>query len=241
MKEEADHNNEQFKTTNMCGGQDMKTCGITDDNLVVFLDCMGSDDSVCDAARVSMNKTADLFTVNQNERLINYLAKHNHWSPFSHVFIKMRFKAPIFIARQLAKHQIGFSWNEVSRRYVSSTPEFWKPTGLRLKAENIKQGSSEDISKSSNAFIDIMTMNAERDLALYNAMLEDGVCPEQARMVLPQSMMTEWIWTGSLYAWSRMYKLRSDSHAQREVQIYAYHVSNICRKHFPLSWNALCE
>lgn len=211
-----------------------------EEDLVQFIDKMGDDDAVCDAARVSLSKTADMFTVNQNERLINYLAKHNHWSPFSHVHVKMRFKAPIYVARQLAKHQVGFSWNEVSRRYVSNPPEFWKPMSLRLRPDSIKQGSSDDISKSSNQFIDILMTDAERSLSLYNAMIEDGICPEQARMVLPQSMMTEWIWTGSLYGWARMYNLRSDSHAQREVQIYAHRVGKICSSLFPISWSCLC-
>ena len=210
--------------------------------LVQYVDHMGDDDSVCDAARVSMNKSADLFTVGQNERLINYLAKHNHWSPFSHTSIKMRFKAPIFIARQLAKHQVGFAWNEVSRRYVSDEPEFWLPYIFRQKADNVKQGSSEDPILDPALEYSRWETHYRRCLEHYNAMVNEmNMCPEQARAYLPQSMMTEWIWTGSLYAWSRMYNLRSDQHAQREVRFYANRVADICRKYFPLSWEALSD
>jgi thymidylate synthase (FAD) len=207
--------------------------------MVEYITHMGSDDTVCDAARVSMDKTADLFTPSQNERLINYLARHNHWSPFSHVSVQMRFKAPIFVARQLAKHQVGFAWNEVSRRYVNSDPEFYYPSFFRDKADNVKQGSSHTANAHSDLFMSSYKDLHDAALLVYQDMIEKGVCPEQARMILPQSMLTEWIWTGSLYAWSRMYRLRVDSHAQAEVQMYAHLVGNICSKHFPLSWNAL--
>ena len=212
-----------------------------EETLVQYVDHMGDDDAVCDAARVSMNKSSDLFTVGQNEKLINYLAKHNHWSPFSHCQIKMRFKAPIFVARQLQKHQVGFAWNEVSRRYVNVSPDFWLPFELRQKAENIKQGSSNVIHPDTDLFkmeIDDLTYRAS---ILYEDMIRRGICAEQARMVLPQNMMTEWIWTGSLYAWNRMYKLRSDPHAQFECRIYADLVNKICSSHFPISWRALNE
>ena len=212
-----------------------------EEDLVTFVDKMGTDDSVCDAARVSMDKIADMFTVSQNERLIAYLAKHNHWSPFSHVHLKMRFKAPIFIARQLMKHQVGFAWNEVSRRYVKTEPSFWFPSDLRLSADNIKQGSSNDIHELSELWKSDIENLYNASSLLYESMVKNNVCAEQARMILPQSMMTEWIWTGSLYAWARMYNLRSESHAQREVQLYAGLVNTICRKHFPISWSHLCE
>jgi len=153
----------------------------------------------------------------------------------------MRFKAPIFIARQFVKHQVGFAWNEISRRYVNEEPSFWMPMDLRNKAENVKQGSSSMAHPASDLYkidIDTITHNAAE---LYNEMITAGVCPEQARMILPQNMMTEWIWTGSLYAWSRMYQLRSDSHAQFEARIYAELVSKICSKYFPISWRALNE
>lgn len=213
----------------------------SEEDLVEYIDHMGDDDAVCDAARVSMDKTAEMFSVAQNEKLLRYLAKHNHWSPFSHCSVKMRFKAPIFIARQLAKHQIGFSWNEVSRRYVNSEPSYWFPNDMRMKAENVKQGSLEEPHKYSTSYRLDMDQIFWKSHKLYTDMIESGVCAEQARMVLPQSMMTEWIWTGSLYAWNRMYLLRSDSHAQFEVRIYAKLVDQICSKHFPLSWRALNE
>jgi thymidylate synthase (FAD) len=209
--------------------------------LVQYVDHMGSDDQVCDAARVSMNKSADLFTVGQNERLINYLAKHNHWSPFSHCTVKMRFVAPIFVARQLAKHQVGFSWNEVSRRYVKDPPRYWEPDFLRSSAESVKQGSS-DTANWNSAFWLAKMQGVHHSLdIMYKQMIDDGVCPEQARAILPQSTMTEWIWTGSLYAWSRMYKLRIDPHTQKETQEYARLVGKICQRYFPLSWSALCS
>lgn len=211
------------------------------DPIVQYIDHMGSDDQVCDAARVSMNKTADLFTINQNERLINYLAKYKHWSPFSHCTIKMRFTAPIFIARQLAKHQVGFSWNEVSRRYVKDPPSFWEPDAFRNSAESVKQGSSDETNWNSQYWKDRMSGVHHNISVMYKQMLDDGICPEQARAILPQSMMTQWIWTGSLYAWSRMYNLRIDSHTQKETQEYAKRVGEICKQYFPISWNALCS
>jgi thymidylate synthase (FAD) len=168
--------------------------------MLTYVDHMGCDESVCDAARVSMNKTADLFTVTQNERLINYLARHNHWSPFSHCVLKVRVTAPIFIARQLAKHQVGFSWNEVSRRYVSSDPEFWTPDEFRDKADNVKQGSSNTVNYYSQLYKTQLDTLCKQAAGIYSDMLKDNICPEQARAILPQAMMTEWIWTGSLYA-----------------------------------------
>lgn len=207
--------------------------------IVELVDRMGDDEAVCDAARVSMAKTAYHFSVEQNNRLIRYLADHNHWSPFSHCYVKMRFSAPIFIARQLQKHQVGFAWNEVSRRYVSTNPSFWIPTAYRSKADNVKQGSSSETHENSGAFVANTVIACRKAFDLYTSMVEEGVCPEQARMVLPQSMMTEWIWSGSLYAWSRMYNLRADSHAQREVQAYAAEVGTICGKLFPVSWQEL--
>ena len=210
-------------------------------DLVEYVDHMGNDDAVCDAARVSMNKTSDLYTVTQNEKLIRYLAKHNHWSPFSHCTLKLRFKAPLFVARQLQKHQVGFAWNEISRRYVDTEPSFWIPQQFRKRAENVKQGSSQDTYEFNHlARVDLIKAS-ENSLKIYNELITSGVCPEQARMFLPQNMMTEWIWTGSLYAWSRMYKLRIDPHAQFECQIYAKLVDEICLKYFPISWRCLNE
>jgi len=208
--------------------------------LVEYIDHMGNDGSVVDAARVSFDKISTQYSVEQNQKLINYLAKHNHWSPFAHTVIKMRFKAPVFIARQLAKHQIGFSWNEVSRRYVDFTPECWFPDNFRMRAENKKQGSSDEVVSNPELLTDYKNM-CSAALIMYDKLLENGVCPEQARAVLPQSMYTEWVWTGSLYAWARMVSLRSHETAQAEVRDYAKAVSNVCTNLFPLSWKALNE
>jgi thymidylate synthase (FAD) len=196
---------------------------------VSLIDWMGTDDSVVNAARVSFNKTADKYTQEQNERLIDFLAKHGHWSPFAHTCLSFRIKAPIFVARQLAKHQVGLAWNEVSRRYVTVEPEAWKPKGLRKAAENVKQGSSEELVENERLAVDMMYA---MDIATrtYNTLLREGVCPEQARAVLPQGMMTEWIWTGSLYAFFRVVQQRTAPTAQRET----YEVAK-----FPCSWAAL--
>lgn len=218
----------------------MKIWRGTEPELVQYVDHMGCDDAVCDAARVSMNKTADLYTVVQNHKLIQYLAKHNHWSPFSHCQMKLRFKAPIFIARQLMKHQIGFAWNEVSRRYVDEPPEFFVPSKFRMRADNVKQGSSDEPCIGAEIEGDFWIDHFYNCADEYKHMIEVlKMCPEQARAFLPQAMMTEWIWTGSLYAWARMYNLRSDSHAQKEVQFYASRVAEEMTKYFPMSWNAL--
>ena len=168
---------------------------------VSYVDHMGSDSSVVDAARVSFDKIADNYTEEQNKKLISYLANHNHWSPFAHTSISLRIKAPIFLGRQLAKHQVGGAWNEVSRRYVDSEPEFYFPSAYRLRAENKKQGSSDvevDLNKSI-ACPRSLTLLA---LKQYELLLKAEVCPEQARMILPQNTMTEWIWTGSVYFFS---------------------------------------
>jgi thymidylate synthase (FAD) len=208
--------------------------------IVTYMDHMGNDNSVVDAARVSFDKVSSYYTIEQNNKLINYLAKHNHWSPFAHTSIKMKFKAPVFIARQLAKHQVGFAWNEVSRRYVDFTPECWVPDNFRMRAENKKQGSSDELVKDPELLQDYKNM-CSAALIMYDRLLENGVCPEQARAVLPQSMYTEWVWTGSLYAWARMVSLRSHDTAQSEVREYAKAVSNVCTNLFPISWRALNE
>lgn len=208
---------------------------------VSLLDTMGSDDGVANAARVSFAKDASNFTDEQNDKLIKYLAKHNHWSPFAHTSLQFRIKAPIFVARQLGKHQVGLVWNEVSRRYVDFEPEFYMPPTLRLKADNVKQGSSDQILDLT----DWRYMEAEqvvRDSAfLYDQLLNAGVCAEQARMFLPQNMMTEWIWTGSLMAFARVCKLRLDSHTQKETRDVAELVEKEIKECglFNVSWEAL--
>jgi len=206
---------------------------------VDLVDHMGTDLTVVNAARVSFDKTSS--TLDEKDiKLINYLARHNHWSPFSHCFLQFRVKAPIFIARQLAKHQVGLSWNEVSRRYVDSPPEFYEPETWRGKPENVKQGSD---GEAKSQYFPNLYLGDVTELALnnYDKMIVQGVAPEMARMVLPQNMYTEWYWSGSLYAFSRVCQLRLDKTSQAEVQEIAVKLSAHCWSLFPHSWNALLK
>lgn len=206
-----------------------------------LVDYMGSDDAVADAARVSFSKPAHLYSKEQNERLIQYLAKHEHWTPFSHCIIKLREEVPIFVARQRFKHTVGFSYNETSRRYVSDEPKFYYPNEWRSKPEgSVKQGSG-DVHPYSDQWKDSYNSFVEEAKKLYTDMINGGVAPEQARMVLPQSMQTEYIVTGSLYAFARAFKLRNDSHAQKEIQYLAKEWDKIIRPLFPKSWSALVD
>ena len=182
-----------------------------------LIDKMGDDTRVANAARVSFAKEVEQFG-DKDVKLINYLADHNHWTPFSHVMITMRETVPIFIARQRFKHVVGFTYNEVSRRYVDDAPEFFVPKGWRLRAENKKQGSSDEVINDNHTSLEYRNF-LDDALRLYNDMIEkDHIAPEQARMVLPQSMYTSYYCTGSLAAWARAYKLRSDTHSQKEIQ-----------------------
>lgn len=211
-----------------------------EDITITLLDKMGTDDTVVNAARVSFAKEASGYTAEQNAKLIGYLATHNHWSPFAHCTLQFHVKAPMFVARQLAKHQVGFAWNEVSRRYVDTEVKFWSPGGAwRARADNKKQGSSEDIVQKFPLVQELYNDVVEIALRAYKSMLEDGVCPEQARAVLPQGLMTEWYWTGSLYGFARVCKLRMDPHAQLECRIVAQQIDAFCKDAFPISWSAL--
>ncbi len=215
---------------------------------VTLLDHMGSDLDVVNAARVSFDKESHWVEERgspirwlsaQDEKLIHYLAKHNHWSPFSHCFIKFRIKAPIFVARQLQKHTVGLAWNEVSRRYVDSTPEFYTPPYMRARAANKKQGSEDypaQLTSYTQILLDGYALEAQR---LYERLISEGACPEQARAVLPQSTMTEWIWSGSLYAFARVCKLRLDPHTQLETRNVAAFIDSEAGALFPVSWRAL--
>jgi len=215
---------------------------------VTLIDHMGSDLSVVDAARVSFDKQScwidgdepgnPPYLSQADEKLIGYLAKHNHWSPFSHAFVSFRVKCPLFVARQLGKHQVGLSWNEVSRRYVDSEPEFYVPTGIRPKAANVKQGSG-DAADSLGYCADWIKEATQHSLDEYDDLLRAGVCPEQARMVLPQNTMTEFIWSGSLFAFARVCNLRLDSHTQRETQEVAQMIYGHLQALFPVSTAAL--
>ena len=222
---------------------------------VTYKDHFGGDNSVVDAARVSFSKEASGYSSEQNNRLIKYLAKHQHKSPFFHTAITLHLKMPIFVARQIMKHTTGIEYNEVSRRYVDSEPEFYVPDVWRKKADNVKQGSSDEAvnlrsfgvsgdgpphASGWEADLEEMLGYFWRDtLELYKSMLRAGVAPEQARMILPQSMYTEVIATGNLYAWANMYIQRTDSHAQKETQDLAKQIGEIIQPLYPVSWAAL--
>ncbi len=219
----------------------MKTAGIE----VTLLDSCGTDLSVVNAARVSFEKVSEYeessdgyawVLPTKDAKLISYLARHKHTSPFNHCFASFRVKAPIFVARQLVKHKF-LPWNEVSRRYVQSEPEFYIPEVWRKAAENVKQGSSDD---AADLTFDPRSTTAVC-LSEYKELLNCGVCPEQARMVLPQNTMTEWIWSGTLGAWADMCRLRLDSHSQKETREVAEKISIVMADQFPVSWPALME
>lgn len=234
----------------------MKTAPIT----VEYINHLGSDLDVVNAARVSFDKESEwesealcptdpvtggkLLPYNrlkeQDAKLIDYLAKHKHWSPFSHCYVKFRIKAPIFVARQLQKHTVGLAWNEVSRRYVDSEPEFYFPDFWRSKADNIKQGSSLE---HNDAYEDNMGFGPEFYVAMlrdeYMRLISCDVCPEQARMILPQNTITEWIWSGSLAAFARVVKLRTDPHSQYETSLVAHGIKYNLDNLFPVSTKAL--
>ena len=213
--------------------------------MIELLEHVGSDNSIANTARVSMqfdttwNELPDDYTVQQRDKLIAYLATHKHTSPFRHTSITIRMNVPIFLARQLGKHQVGMSWNEVSRRYVSSEPEFFYPDGWRTKPDgSIKQGSA-GIHEDNGNIMDAYDKHVRLTLDFYNELLEHNVAPELARMVLPQSMMTQVIWTGSLMAFAHVYKLRIDGHAQVEAQEFAKALDEVIRLLYPVAWAAL--
>ncbi len=208
--------------------------------MVELLHVMGDDLMVVNAARVSFAKESTEFK-EQDGKLINYLAKHNHISPFFHPQIQFRIKMPIFVAREWYRHQIGFSRNEVSRRYVSDTPECWDPTTdeFRAKDEKVKQGSKDEPVELADGAKKIYDTSVRISLEAYDDLLKLGVAPEVARTVLPQSMYTEFIETGSLAAYARLFKLRTSPDAQREIQKYARELGKLLEEKFPVSWKAL--
>jgi thymidylate synthase (FAD) len=222
---------------------------------VELVDSMGTDLTVVNAARVSFNKESEYKLNEMGEqledkdiRLIKYLAAHDHFTPFTHATVTMREKVPLFVARQRFKHTVGFSYNEVSRRYVDEDPEFYKPEEWRGKASDKKQGSSSEVIDINpltvygrKSMIDDYDTVLNRCTWVYKRLLQKGVCPEQARMVLPQSMYTEYYVTGSLYAWARAYNLRSKEDAQQEIRELAKEWDSIMMKLFPESWLALTE
>lgn len=206
---------------------------------VEYIDHMGNDDSVVRAARVSMDKSPELYTAEENARLIAYLARHGHEIPFAHTAITLRVRAPVAVRAQAFKHKVGFVESEISRRYVASTPGFFVPE-FRAAAENVKQGSGELLDdKKQEQLRETYTAFMQGAQVIYHSFLDMGVAPEQARFLLPQGMMTEWVWTGSLLAFARFYRLRSDAHAQKEIQDLAHEVGAIIADLFPVSWKAL--
>ncbi len=204
---------------------------------------MGSDDFICDAARVSFDKQASQYTEEQNAKLIKYLARHDHWSPFAHPQITLRETVPIFVARQRFKHVVGFCYNEVSRRYVDDEPEFYDLYPLRNRPDgSVKQGSGSTIGMDGQKELcSIIDSLNDQSLRTYNYLLESNVAPEQARAVLPQSMYTSYYVTGSLAAWARAYKQRAESTAQLEIQNLAKQWDSIIAPLFPVSWSVLTE
>ncbi len=205
-----------------------------------YISHMGDDLTVVNAARVSFDKESAEVSYSDT-KLIKYLASHGHWTPFSHPQITMRYTVPIFVARQEFKHIVGFTRNEVSRRYVDDTPEFYMPEVWRSRPEgSVKQGSGSSVSEEDNAQIKRHYEGQMREcLVAYTNLLNRGVAPEQARMVLPQSMYTSYYVTGSLAAFARMVKQRTDAHAQVEIQELAKVVDKVIRPLFPISFAAL--
>jgi len=210
---------------------------------VELLNSMGTDLTVVNAARVSFQKRHKTLTEG-DVRLIKYLAKHNHWTPFGHVQLQFRVKAPVFVARQLVKHQVGLVWNEVSRRYVDDPPEFYNPELWRIRADDKKQGSSDEVlERDSLVFMEYWDLMTKAEKLYHHMVEEKKIAPEQARMVLPQSMMTEWYWTGSLAAFARVVNLRSAPDAQLECRLVANLIDEKVSSMIPLmsSWDALKE
>jgi len=235
---------------------------VLDKGHVELMDHMGSDLTVCNAARVSFNKESEWgldfdaiarlkscpynkddvrLLKEKDEKLIRYLAKHNHWTPFAHPQITLRVKAPVSIRTQFFKHKQGFVENEISRRYVSYEPEFYSPTWRGKPTDGAKQGSEDFVTEETrtNLYDAIYRESCETALHVYNTLIEKGIAPEQARFVLPQGMYTEWYWTGSLAAYARFYKQRKDDHAQWEIREYANAVGKIIEPYFPVSWKHL--
>ena len=209
-----------------------------------YISHMGDDITVVNAARVSFGKKSKYECTDlvkgkweltpRDSKLINYLAEHQHKSPFNHAFATFHVKAPVFVARQLVKHEY-MPWNEISRRYVDSEPEFYEPELWRKRSADKKQGSEGTIE------IDQDCREVFDCARLYTRLLGEGVCPEQARMVLPQSMMTEWYWSGSLYAFAKMCSLRLKEDSQQETREVAMQIDEVMVKAFPVSWKALCK
>lgn len=204
-----------------------------------LLDWMGNDLSVTNAARVSFAKEGTEFDEVKDTKLIKYLAEHNHWTPFAHTALKFRCSAPVPIRTQAFKHKQGLVENEESRRYISSTPEVYIPDFFRSKPEGSAKQGSGGKHPDSDFWVSEYKEEIKECINLYERMIENGVCPEQARFILPQGAIVNWIWTGNLYAFANFYLKRTDPHAQKEVQILAKEIGEKAKEIFPVSWDAL--
>ncbi|UFK09529.1 putative flavin-dependent thymidylate synthase [Xanthomonas phage DES1] len=213
---------------------------------VMYRDHMGSDLSVCNAARTSFGKQKETLD-DKDINLINFLAREKHVLPFRHPHITVRCAAPVFLARQLGKHQVGLSWSEESRRYIDSPPEFFWPDKWRKRAENVKQGSSQEevniinVDGGNGTPQQFAEASLRQAVFAYTSMLDAGVAPELARMILPQNMIVNWVWTGSLLSFYHLYKLRSESHSQIEAQQFAQMLAGVIAPLYPHSWEALLK
>ena len=204
---------------------------------VLYVDHMGNDTNVVNAARVSFAKEVKEFNLDTDTKLLGYLARNAHWSPFAHTCISVRCKVPLWLARQLVKHQVGGNWNEESRRYIDTTPAFWFPTTLHLRPESVKQGSG-DLHNLSDYWLSHLREQSTNALNIYERMLLDKVAPEEARFVLPLNTMTNFMWTGSMLFFLRVIQQRMDGHAQLAAQEFAKQALNIVRPFYPHSFKA---
>jgi thymidylate synthase (FAD) len=207
---------------------------------VELLETFGNDLTVVNAARVSFNKESTEFS-EADGKLVNYLASHDHISPFFHPQVRFRLKMPIFVAREWFRHTIGFARNEVSRRYVDFKPEVWVPTEFRERDPKLKQGSKTTTVESNEVALDLYNKAVQVSMEAYESLLAANVAPEMARSILPQSMYTEFIETGSLAAYARLCGLRLDPSAQLEIQTYANAIHDLMKDKFPVSWAALMK
>lgn len=212
---------------------------------VTLLKSADADIDVVNAARVSFAKKSGELSPGvlcySDANLIRYLAEHNHVIPFAHPQIRMHLEVPLFVLRQLDRHKVGAVVSEISRRYVSGPPTFYEPDYWRPSAETKKQGSKDEVHAFSGDYQEISQNIYTACSTYYAEMIKEGICPEQARMILPQAMYTEVIITGSLLYWARVYNQRSDEHAQKEVQIVAAQIDEIMTPLFPISWKFLKE
>jgi len=205
---------------------------------VELIESAGGDLSVVNSARVSFNIEAKELE-QKDEKLIGYLAKHRHDTPFRHNYIQLRCEVPLFLARQLMKHQAGLTWNEESRRYIDYLPDFYQPEQWRARPEkSIKQGSAGVVEAAERAQACYEKV-IQSCVDTYEDLLSDNVAPELARMVLPQSMMVNFIWTGNLLAFIHVYGLRSGEGAQEEAKEFAQLLKEAVEPEFPVSWKAL--